>query len=163
LAGDDINSIRQDPSDRIWIASETGLSCLDGDTISCFTTDGGGLPSNIVHAVDVDGVVWAGTSEGLWRWQDGDVRVFTEADGLASHQVLRVLVDRTGNLWLGTWGGVNRFDGQVFQTLTSEDGLATHMAMALYGDPDGTIWFGTSGGLTVFQPPPPMGHRRSGR
>ena len=157
LAGDDTNAICQDSAGRMWLGSETGLSCWDGDGITTYTVEQGGLPSNHVQSVvaDDDGVLWAATSEGVWRWQDGEFRVYTCADGLASDQVLRLMIDGTGYLWLATWGGVNRFDGEVFQTLTAEDGLATHIVMALHHDEDGAIWFGTTGGLTLFQPPQP--------
>ena len=157
LAGDDINAIRQDDAGRLWIASETGLTCIDGDTFTLYTEADGDLPSDHVHglAIGRDGVVWAGTTGGLWRWHDGDSRVYTQADGLASGQILRLMTDAMGYIWLATWGGVSRFDGEVFQTLTAEDGLANHIVMAIYSEPDGTIWFGTTAGLTVFQQPQP--------
>ena len=157
LAGDDTNVIRQDPAGRIWIGSEQDLTCWDRDTFTIYTAAEGGLPSNSVQsiAVDGEGTVWVATTEGLWSLREGDVRTYTTADGLASDQVFRLMVDGPGYLWLATWGGVNRFDGEVFQTLTAEDGLATHTVMAMHNDADGTIWFGTSGGLTVFQPPQP--------
>jgi ligand-binding sensor domain-containing protein len=116
FAGDDTNAICQDSAGRMWIGAETGLSCWDGHAFTTYTVEQGGLPSNSVQSVvtDDDGVVRVAISEGLWRWQDGDVRVYTTADGLASDQVLRLMIDGTGYLWLATWGGVNRFDGEVF-------------------------------------------------
>lgn len=157
LAGDDTNAICQDLAGRIWIGSEEGLTCWDGHTFTTYTAEQGGLPSSHVQSVVVDGegTVWVATTEGLWSLKEGNVRVYTTADGLASDQVLRLMIDGTGYLWLATWGGVNRFDGEVFQTLTAEDGLATHVVMAMHHDADGTIWFGTVGGLTLFQQPQP--------
>ena len=50
--------------------------------------------------------LWAGTyGEGLWRLNNGQLRLFTTADGLSSNQIRSLVEDTDGTLWIGTFGG----------------------------------------------------------
>lgn len=92
---------------------------------------------------DADGVYWIGTAGGLYRAEDGRIRHYTEADGLAGNDVRALMFSRDGALWAGGSGGVSRIDVGGIRRWTAADGLVGSMVRALHEDPDGTLWIGT--------------------
>ena len=106
-----------------------------------------GLPQNSVMSLVQrrDGYVWAGTQEGLLRF-DG-VR-FTPAEEilgepLPSDHISALLEDRAGTLWIGTiGGGLTRLRGDQLHPLPG-DSIAAEVIYALHEDAAGAIWIGT--------------------
>jgi ligand-binding sensor domain-containing protein len=79
-----------------------------------------GLPQNTVPALAQtrDGYLWAGTQEGLARFDGMRFVVFDGANtpGLGHDTVWRLLADRAGRLWIGTvGGGLTRLDETGFR------------------------------------------------
>src|SRR5690606_35226035 len=90
-----------------------------------WTTDDG-LPQNTVNAIvqTRDGYLWAGTQEGIVRFDGVSFTVFDRqrAPGLRSNYVWTLYEDDAGRLWAGTnGGGLSRFDGEGFTTFTTAD------------------------------------------
>ena len=90
----------------------------------------GSLSNNRVNALYVDhtGTLWAGTQNGLNRFDrnTGKFTTFGERDGLPNNAVEGILEDSAGNLWLSTGNGLSRFDprARTFKNYYSDDGLA---------------------------------------
>lgn len=106
------------------------------------------------------GVVWIGTSIGLFKF-DGDTWThLTTSDGLAGNTVNAVHPDSDGNVWLGTDGGVSRYSqdkippngGGSFVNFTTADGLANNTVLSIHMDNTGVLWFGTDGGVSRYDP-----------
>jgi ligand-binding sensor domain-containing protein/signal transduction histidine kinase len=99
---------------------------------------------------DHQGWLWAGTQNGLARWNGEDWKIYTTPDGL----VVRALAeDAEGNLWIGTESrGLDFFKAGKFISYQKEEGgLPGNDISCLYLDPDGVLWVGTSGhGLARF-------------
>ena len=103
-------------------------------------------------------VLWVGTRNGLLRVEPaiGEVRRYTEQDGLPSALIVGILADHTGHLWLGTDKGLSRFapsSGQ-FRNFDKADGLpgnefTNHAAWPASG---GRLFFGGSNGVVAFSP-----------
>lgn len=97
-----------------------------------------------------DGAVWAATENGLLRWQNGQVRLWQEADGLPTRKLRSVVFDTGGTLWVGTTGGglVAWRDGRatVFDTAR---GFPHPEVRQLLADPSGGVWAATAGGGLV--------------
>jgi len=71
--------------------------------------------------------------------------------GLASNEVLAIVIDASGNKWFGTAGGVSKFDGANWITYnTSNTGLASNRVSSIAIDASGNKWFGTSAGVSKF-------------
>ena len=82
--------------------------------------------TNFHHIIEDDrGRLWAG-GLGLWRYDDGEWRVFTTDDGLASDRVFDIYQLPDGELWIGTAEGISRWDGERFTSLTTRDGLSNN-------------------------------------
>ncbi|MBC8001240.1 MAG: hypothetical protein H7X97_01515, partial [Opitutaceae bacterium] len=60
-----------------------------------------------------DGVIWVGSSAGLFRFQKGNWIENGAEEGLPSAAIYDVLQDRKGRIWAGTGGGICRFNAEV--------------------------------------------------
>lgn len=116
----------------------------------------GGLSHNSVYAVlrDRHGFVWAGTPDGLNRFDGYEVRRYLydpEDPASLSHQIVRSLLeDRAGNLWIGTDNGLNLIDRAAnrFRRVTLRRGESeAREVVALFEDSRGTLWAGTDRGV----------------
>ncbi len=88
-----------------------GLARFDGEHWRNFTTDDG-LPANHIFMLhlDADDRLWAGTSNGLVRFDDDkkSFTIMTTADGLFADNVFSMDRGDDGSLWIGSFGGVAR-------------------------------------------------------
>ncbi|NBB87169.1 MAG: response regulator [Bacteroidetes bacterium] len=95
---------------------------------------------------DAAGHLWLGsTGAGLIRFQPGDARALTTADGLTHNSITSLLVGQTGALWVGTANGLNVVvDGQV-HPFEGQEHFGGLNVRSMYEDVDGTLWVGTYG------------------
>ncbi|HYL99854.1 MAG TPA: two-component regulator propeller domain-containing protein [Blastocatellia bacterium] len=123
-------------ADGLFRATSTGIELVAGD-MQVWSLYG-----------DHDGDVWVGTNgDGLYRFRDRAVKMFTKEDGLPNDVVQTVLAGHDGTVWVGSnCGGISRFDGTHFQTLNEKDGLANSCVWALAEDANHDLWIGTWGG-----------------
>jgi ligand-binding sensor domain-containing protein/signal transduction histidine kinase len=99
------------------------------------------------------GQLWAGTQNGLARWNGQDWKIYTTQDGLSENIVRAIAEDAEGTLWIGTENqGLNFFKAGNFISFQAKgNGLPGNDISCLYLDPDGVLWIGTSGhGLARF-------------
>ena len=102
---------------------------------------------------DHTGQLWAGTRNGLARWNGTDWKIYTTRDGLSENIVRAIAEDAEGNLWIGTENrGLNCFLAGKFIAYQAEtNGLPCNDISCLCLDLDGVLWVGTSGhGLARF-------------
>jgi len=120
-----------------------------------WTTDNG-LPQNTVLSIvkTRDGYLWAGTYEGLTRFDGVGFTVFDSVNTpeMKSNFVEVLLEDRAGNLWIGIDGGglLRRTDNQ-FTRYSKSEGLPSDNVMSLLEDRAGNLWIGTDGGLSLLR------------
>jgi signal transduction histidine kinase/ligand-binding sensor domain-containing protein len=69
-----------------------------------------GAPVGIVRTIveDTTGVIWVGSTEGLWRFRDEEWTPVSFADADTSTDVVAFYEDREKNLWLSTAVGIFR-------------------------------------------------------
>jgi ligand-binding sensor domain-containing protein/two-component sensor histidine kinase len=135
----------------LWLALPNGLARLSGghfDTV----IQAGPLyqdDSFFVLAQAHDGAIWAGTlSNGLWRYDHGDKRLFTTADGLSSNQVRALYADADGTLWIGTLdGGLSAFRDGNFVNFRAHDGLPSDNIYSITDD-GLSLWLSTPRGIS---------------
>lgn len=109
----------------------------------------GSLPlSNTVSNLTFDGAtMWFTSLGGVIRWQESEVKVWGENEGLESETCLDIEAGPRGEMWVATSGGVGRFDGRVWRF---DDGPTKTRARALVRDlPRDRMWVATQHGLVM--------------
>ncbi|MCH7884846.1 MAG: regulator [Planctomycetes bacterium] len=112
-----------------------------------------GLPSNKVFCVyATDSEVWAGTDNGLVRWDGKEWRTYNTRDGLAHRVVMAIAQDpNTGDLWFATLGGVSRFSGGRFDTFTQLNSGLTNDVVYGLTVANGEVWAATAAGASRYE------------
>lgn len=109
--------------------------------------------------MDGDSSCWISTAGGgvvYYNEYTGQVKHYTNREGLSNNTVCGILRDANDNLWVSTYAGLsflNRQTGQ-FTNFYSRDGLNNDEfnRKALYKLPDGKMIFGGLNGYMVFNP-----------
>ena len=113
-----------------------------------------GLPQNTVQAIvqTQDGYLWAGTQEGLARFDGLNFVVFDKENTPAfkSNDIRFLVEDRAGRLWISTSYGLVCRQNVQFTSYTVNEGLPDNSIGPVVEDTSGNIWIGTAGGLTRF-------------
>ncbi|MES2470258.1 MAG: two-component regulator propeller domain-containing protein [Verrucomicrobiota bacterium] len=105
----------------------------------------GGITSIVCEAPDT---LWVGTSEGLHRWERGQVQTWTTRDGLLTASIFSLHRDPDGTLWLGTLGGgLARMKDGRFVHITTRQGLVDDVISQIVADDSGNLWLGSNRGI----------------
>jgi PAS domain S-box-containing protein len=138
----------QDREGYIWIGTQAGLNCFDGNLFEVFSIRHG-LANDWINAIvqDRTGRTWIGTNGGLSSWDKRGFQNHTTMDGLPDKQVLCLEADSQNNIWCGTAAGLALWNGSAFQIFTETDGLLQTRINALLMDHIGRLWVGTDNGL----------------
>ncbi len=140
----------QDRSGKQWVATPAGVIELEGNRSHIAIP--GGLQVNddpVVLCETRDGSLWAGAyGAGLWRLNNGQLRLYTVADGLSSNQIRSLVEGTDGTLWIGTFGGGldAMRDGRFFH-VSARDGLLSDNVSHIEDDGQGSLWLSTTRGI----------------
>lgn len=110
-----------------------------------------GLPQSMVRQIlqTHDGYLWAGTSQGLARF---DGLTFTNfkapnTPGFPGNQIIALAETADHSLWIATSTGLGRYQNGGFVTYGPEDGVSARPINALCVAPDGSLWIGSAAGI----------------
>lgn len=135
----------------IWIGSyHRGALRIDGERLLEQIDTTHGLPSNEVRALheSADGTLWIGTTEGLARRREGELKLINRNDGLPGDYILALHEDSEGTLWVGTGTGLGRIRDDRIETLSLSDVAGVESVFALHEDrAAGVLWLATDRGL----------------
>lgn len=132
----------------MWIGTGNGLLRYDGTSFLQYTTSTG-LPSNMIRALDYDGInLWIGTSSGLSVFNGVSFTTFTTADGLPDNNIKVVHCVSPNEIWAGTDNGAAMFDGTSFTIVNTTSGLLSNAIKGITSDSNGAVWFSTAQALT---------------
>jgi ligand-binding sensor domain-containing protein len=166
--GSDVISICEDRSGSLWVGTYShGLHRFDWRTGKFKTyrhdpADPYSLSNDVVMRllVDHNGTLWAGTADGLNRF-DAVTEHFTtyKLEPQSGVLCLELVEDREGKIWIGTESsGLHHFDpatGQFAAYKHDRDvpgTLSDHRVNSVHFDRSGTMWVGTQNGLDKFDP-----------
>jgi ligand-binding sensor domain-containing protein/signal transduction histidine kinase len=147
LAGSDAHDIVEDAAHRIWVATESGLSVIEGDRIRTMRR-ADGLANDVINALATsrDGRVWIATPAGVCTTTGN--RVSCESS-TAPANALAILEDRSGVRWVGTTTGLASSGGD--SPCTGRGCFGGQTVSALFESRDGAIWAGFgNGGVARF-------------
>lgn len=152
LPSDLVMNISQDAGGNVWVSTyDAGAVEFRDDkpTGEVFTVPGG---NNRVWCSlkDSRGAMWFGTSNGLWRFDEGTWRSWTKDDGLHSRVILSLYEDAEGRIWVGSYRGINWVgpDEQV-TAFPYEDSWEWKKIRSIREDAEGNVW--CAGSLGIFQ------------
>ena len=151
LTGQASNAIRnllEDRKGRLWIGTSDGLALLRDNTLRGIKAFAGIGITGLVE--DWEGAIWMTTSEGLYRWCEGELHLYSVADGLPSKIVASGAMASDGSVWFGTDHGVVRYQSGTFRTYGAANGLAGDLVTSVHADRLGMIWVGTTQGLSKW-------------
>lgn len=190
LIDDVVTDIDADPAGRVWFGTHAGVSRCDPAeeratgrvTFTNFGSESGLRGHGCKLLFDRDGVLWVGSSAGVFRFDGERFHAFelprpaldSPSYKIVPGKVWDLFEDSRGNLWFARDGlGACRFDpsvadepgGAPFTLFTEQDGLCSNNVASIVEDRRGRIWFGSitsdhpqqlaKGGLSRFDPSAP--------
>ncbi len=150
-----VRALAGDLQGRLWIGTERGLYCHDGERSTRYGLEAG-FSDDLFTSLAIDGYgrLWAGTLRGGLAMADiapdGDppvVRLFGYDDGLTSMAILALMTSWDGSVWIGTMDGLFVID-KGSDRVSALDGFPSCPVTSLCPGPRGTVLAGTmTGGL----------------
>lgn len=102
-------------------------------------------------AEDRAGRLWAGTNEGLIRWDGQAARRFGPADGMPDTGIHRIGVAPDDSVWIGCSTGVVHIVDDRIQVYGEEHGLPAGEVSTILAQDDGTVRVGTKAGAYLLE------------
>ncbi len=152
LHSDLVLSICKYQEDKLLFASyDEGIFIYDSDSIISYAYNDS-LPNNTVWVVqsDKNGTIWAGTSQGLFREQQGRISVLDIDNGLPGNRVTALSKTEDG-YWVGTDGGFSKidFEGNLVSSFNDDSGFHGKKIRSIRNE-SGTTWIGSEDALYVM-------------
>lgn len=145
--GQRVDALLLDRRGHLWMSMPSGTLVVHS---------GAGVPDEQVSISgvaspalleDAEGLIWVGSTHGLFRIAEGAAHGITQDDGLASDYVRTVLQTSDGTVWVGSAVGLDRWrDGQISRVslLPTEGGRVLEQSVLSLADAgDGGVWAGT--------------------
>jgi signal transduction histidine kinase len=137
-------------ADKTWcVQATTDGSVWAGDLSGqMFRRVGGGMQlagslSNEVTAIHGgrDGVLWVGTTDGLWQFTENGFEKVRVTDAMPRLDVRSITEDSSGRLIVLALGiGIFRREGDDWRPMVGIPGAAPESLETLYMDREGTLW-----------------------
>jgi ligand-binding sensor domain-containing protein/AraC-like DNA-binding protein len=147
--GVSVYALLEDSQKRLWIGTAgNGLLLLAKDKIRVFKEEDGLVADSILSmAQGPDGLIWIGTSAGLFVFRSGRIESLAHAGPLVN-PVFSLTFDTQGRLYGGAQGPtIFTFLAGKWENFDARQGLEGRMVFVVYPHPDGTLWAGTDNGL----------------
>lgn len=151
--------LKPDARGRMWIGTfGEGLSVAiprgEGYEVKTFFADSVGLNEVRCLAIDQKGMLWGGTSGGLFCVDPN--RFAADGQGLRVYkrgaEIHDMLVDRQGRLWLTVPGeGLVCMQDGKFRILDASQGLINNMVQSVVETADGNLWVSTQQGVSCWK------------
>lgn len=151
--------LKPDDRGRMWIGTfGEGLSVAiprgEGYEVRTFFAESVGLNEVRCLAIDRKGMLWGGTSGGLFCVDP--TRFAADGKGLRVYkrgsEIHDMLVDRQGSLWLTVPGeGLVCMQDGNFRILDASQGLINNMVQSVVETEDGNLWVSTQHGVSCWK------------
>ncbi len=142
-----------DHDGNLWVATQgKGLFRIHGNVVDHYgRTDG--LSSDAVHVLfeDREGILWAGTTNGIDSFRDPRVTTFSASEGLGKDAAAGVLASRDGTIWVANDGSLDHIANGAVSSIRAGSGLPGHQVTSMLEDRAGNMWVGVDDGLYLFK------------
>lgn len=144
LTQDGVRTMAVSSDGSVWIATSHSVNRFVGGRRTTYA-----LPQVLNLHSDPQGVMWASTPEGLWRFRDGQFRRQPAPESINWGRVLAMTTSNSGTFWLcSSLTGLTTWDGQPDSAPGALKDVAGRPCSVAYRDRRGRIWigFGSGGG-----------------
>lgn len=141
-----VRSITTDREGGLWVVDLQGLFRWKDGTVT--PVDFLQKPAYTVRVISADarGRLWIGLTEGeVGVYEAGQLRWYSERDGLAPAPVLAIAEDSRGVVWVATTAGISRFENDRFSTL--KQGIPGNVLIGLAIDRHDYLWIAVNSGI----------------
>ena len=161
LTNNQITAIVNGKDLTLWVSSYEGLISFDTKTGNSTSINLGGIREIRCLLNQGDSILWAGSSEGLFKIRCADLsyQIYTRQNSKLGSNIVRALyLDRQQNLWIGTFDGVNLLNRENEMKHFDLKGdykpeLKNNLVLDIqpYSSKNDTLlWIGTETGLVLF-------------
>lgn len=153
-----VNVIFKDSSGFIWFGTESSVDRFDGNNIVSFPIEGDGRHSKRVLAIaeSKDGVIYIGTSQGLFMWQKGEGSLTRLFPDRIDFNVTSFAPTPNGILYIGTRNGLyiyNTSSRKLDHKLLVNDNLSNeNEIIGLKYEKDGKLYILTADKIWCLTP-----------
>jgi len=141
----------------IWIGTYEGLLRFDGVHFESFSPKN---YSEMLHGTITtlceapDGSIWfGGGGPGLYRYANGEIQAFGEAEGMSLEVVERICIDANSNVYVSSLSNIYRLQPEPIATRLPFDAESHHTQITdIELDKDSGLWIGTNDGLWHLRP-----------
>jgi len=153
----DVSEMHFDQRGWLWIGTDVGLFLAKTPNSKLAVTKISALPNVRIRAIveQDDGTIWVGGIGGLYSYQGGKWKNWTQVDGLRDQQILSLGVGKEGAIWVGY-----RFVGGMDRVHLTPGGLAVEknvqrpgssgIIYSLDSDAQGRMWAGSDHGVDMW-------------
>ncbi len=154
-----------------WIGTHGGgLAWYSEAQATVLSAPGNPIRGDVRSLHEDGGTLWVGTTDGLFRWKNGNWTRLSRTQGLFDDVILAILPDGRGHLWMTCNKGIFRVSRQELEAVA--DGLLERVTSYAYGKEeglraqefnslggpsgvrtrDGRLWFPTIRGAVAYDP-----------
>lgn len=161
----EINSIRVDDSNNVWVCGGSGLAKFDQTNWTFYSSLNTPMQAGFVNDIAFDslGNKWIATEHGLYKFDNTIWTLYDHTNTpMFGDWVSAIVFDANGLLYIhaedavfpGVPQGILSFDGTSWLTYTTTNsGLPEEFVRRLSADTLGNIWITTQGmGIAIFNP-----------
>ncbi|MFT3761487.1 MAG: two-component regulator propeller domain-containing protein [Pseudoxanthomonas sp.] len=140
-----VESVLEDRDGNLWmLTTADGLIRYRDGKSQVLTTRNGLVGRGSTLFEDREGLIWVGTTNGLFRISDGAVFGLTRANGLGDDYVRVIVQGGDGAVWVGHAAGLDVWrDGRLTRVPLLRDGGPDPSVLSLAAAGDGGVWVGT--------------------
>jgi ligand-binding sensor domain-containing protein/anti-sigma regulatory factor (Ser/Thr protein kinase) len=148
LSSDAVMSIAQDLQGDLWFSTfDKGICQMTADSMYQFKLDEWTNNNRIWSSLtDHTGAMWFGSSDGLFKYENGKFSLYTEEDSLSNTMVLALFEDSKNRIWIGTNKGLTVFENNHFIKVNQAD-APQKKVRCIRQDKSGNLWFAAIDGV----------------
>ena len=146
-------AMRVDHDGDLWVGtSDDGILRVHANVVEHYTR-AEGLSSNHVRAFleDREGIMWAATANGVDKFTDPHVTIFSTLEGLGKDWADGVLATRDGTIWVANVGSLDHIVDGTVASIRAGSGLPGEQVTSMLEDHAGNMWVGVDDGLYLFK------------